>query len=223
MYNVVSNLVEAYWPGGYRIGFVTTNDVQSVINTVPEGQVGVVKTHRAIAGIQDVLASGMAKVVCSYRDPRDVLAADKVYTRMVGHSHYSGYAEGLVDVLYQCTQSQSFFVDQVVAQNPNVSLWRYEDVMANGLHWYINEMAQRLGIPADIKFINELADKMDFSKLETYCASLENVDIGTCLHPHHLLGGGVGIWRAELSMVEKSAMNMLFGFWLRKNKYLMVD
>jgi len=190
-----------------KLGYKENIDT-STCATDDSKSVHILKANGFLPNTRQLVEGGHAQVLYIHRDLRDVYAADKVYTRRLGHSHY-GSNDGIIQHMMICLST--FMSLRSIAR----SEWRYEDVMGNGLDWLIRQIAKALDVSLTDDFVHNLTQEFSLSKTMKMVGGLGRVDPNTLFHPMHTSGGRVGIWESELSEMEAGAIEMLFGYQLR--------
>ena len=210
-----SNLVAALLGPGTRI------DVTSVESfSEPEAQTAplVLKCHRFIPAVAQMLAEGRARVFYSYRDIRDVIASimEKYSVPALGYLH-----GGARNILREHAAWTAL---------PGVHLTRYEEMLADPAA-EVGRLAAHLGLPADAARDAEIAERFSLRRQRERIAATAgdpdaqlgsggNVhDRDTLLHLNHIQSGGSGAHREVMTARERAALEWICREWMAKHGY----
>ena len=179
----------------------------------------VVKAHSLGPIGMELLRSGRAKAICTYRDPRDCVASMITFAGRSFEDAVGSIAEAL-KMLDACAASD------------HALLVRYEEMIADPRRQIV-AIANFLGLslePAILARIDELScletsrrvcEGLQARPADKVLCSLENhrVDPQTWLHDNHIHSGKVGRWRDEMTPQQVQVMQQAFEPWLRRLGY----
>jgi hypothetical protein len=177
-----------------------------------------VKAHElgpyALANLQ----SGAVKGVCTFRDPRDCVASDMVFTGL-------GFDASVyrVNVSLECLRS--------CEPIKPILMVRYEEMMADRLG-NIRRIAAHLGFGVSEEVVNYVDSRTNVESSKKVCEQIRNltikqvfeieshrVDPVTHLHENHIGNAKIGRWRDELSAQQGAYLTEYFAPWLLKWGY----
>ncbi len=173
----------------------------------------VIKAHNLGIAAMTAVRKGLAKGVCTFRDPRDCIASDLAfmhYPLEVSMKRVSATLDPLR--MYQCV--------------PHILLVRYESMMTNR-QGEIRRIATHLGLMVDDMTVRRIDARTNLENSERVCSNMKHrpagglmqiadhlVDPTTHLHQNHINGGTVGRWRYELSEEQGAYVTEFFAPWL---------
>jgi hypothetical protein len=210
-----SNLVAALLGPDTRIDVTS---VESFVAPEPSAAPLVLKCHRYIPAVAQMLAEGKARVFYSFRDIRDVVASimEKYSVPALGYLH-----GGALNILRE---------HAAWAALPGVHLTRYEDMVVDPVT-EVARLAAHLGLPADAARDTEVAERFSLRRQrERIAATASDPDaqVGsggnvrdreTLLHLNHIQSGGSGAHHRVMSTRERAALEWLCRDWMAKYEY----
>jgi len=178
----------------------------------------VIKAHNMGVAAMTVIRKGLAKAVCTYRDPRDCIASDLAFMNYPFEICIKRISSTLAPIrVYQST--------------PNILLVRYEDMMSDRLG-EIRRIANHLGSQIDDAALHRIDGKTNLESSRRFCEDMKHrpadkllkidthlVDPETHLHANHVNGGTVGRWKTELSSDQAAYVSEYFAPWLLQLGY----
>ena len=173
----------------------------------------VLKAHNIGISAMTVLRKGLAKGVCTFRDPRDCIASDLAFMRYPLDLSIKRVSATLDPLrIFQCV--------------PNILLVRYENMMTNRPS-EIRRIAAHLGLMVDDMTVRRVDSRTNLENSERVCTNMKHrpagglmqiadhlVDPTTHLHQNHINGGTVGRWRYELTEEQGAYVTEFFAPWL---------
>jgi Sulfotransferase domain len=173
----------------------------------------VIKSHTISQTTLDWINAGRAKVVCTYRDPRDCVVSLMKFVGEDMTMTSRRIAEGINYLKLYQKAGNTFFV-------------RYEQVMADPLG-QIEQIGRHLGVDVDQATLREIEKANSIQSSKKICQDLhkrpeENVlrsgthrvDPVTNLHDNHIYNAKIGRWKEELSDAQGESLTKFFRPWL---------
>lgn len=229
-YDVVSRLVEHH-RCGRRLGFFQTgDDFAEFLRTHADLPAwAVVKTHRQHPFFAELLASGRAAAVYSYRDLRDVAFS-------LAHKCGCSFEE-IVERrggLHDCLADDHFWTAQ-----PRTLVQRYEDAIADPAAG-VAAIAGHLGIDLEPGEAAAVAEEYSLTANTWRTVELKQRLLGagvildnpanahhkderTLLHWNHIREGNAGGWREQATPRQIALLAAICGTWLKERGYELDD
>ncbi len=177
-----------------------------------------IKAHEIGPAAATAIRTGVAKCVCTFRDPRDCVASDLIF-----------FNQGLKASVDRAAYTFNFL--QQFEGSDHLLLVRYERIMDNG-RLEIARIAEHLGIDLDPSVIRRIHEQNSFEATQKVVDNLKQrtdgqvvhlaghrVDPVTHVHENHLNGGLIGRWKTELSPEIGRDLSRVFAPWLLKLGY----
>jgi hypothetical protein len=203
----------------YWAGYLTLEEAEEFLisngGRVPGPTI--MKVHGLGAKGKHLLESGLARAVCTYRDPRDCVASMMTFT---GESF-----EASMDRIRFALEMAGTY------RNDGRTLFiRYEDMLADAPK-YIRAIAHHLGIPVSEHVVAQIDGLAGMEKSKEICERLamqggtgvamrdHRIDSQTWLHHNHIQSGKAGRWKDELNPDQVRRMEGEFSPWLTRFGY----
>ena len=177
----------------------------------------VLKTHHYTAEAASLHERGLAKMIYSYRDLRDVVVS-------LGHQFYDSPEE----VLSGSTVSRLLRNDYRWRHLPDILVSRYESIV-DELPKEVLRIAHHLNISLTAQQAASIADKFSLARQRQRIGQLQlpsapeaaNIyDPVNQLHPGHIQSATVGQWQSVLSSSQVTALESAILSWLVDRGYL---
>ncbi len=178
----------------------------------------VVKAHFVGPTALRWLRTSHAKAICTYRDPRDCVASDRMFLKWD--------MARIIDRVRGNFQAMDEY-----GGCSNVLMVRYEDMMKNRLA-EIRRIAGHLEVEVSDATLRRIDGETNLQSSLKVCQSLKHyqqgqfnnveshrVDPVTQLHDNHIYNSKVGRWQNELSEDVGNVLTSVFKPWLLKFGY----
>jgi hypothetical protein len=173
----------------------------------------VIKAHAITTTALEWIATGRAKVVCTYRDPRDCVISMMTF--------FSG---DLAKTSRQIVESFDYM--KFYQKAGNTLFVRYEQMMADPLG-QIEQIGRHLNVDVDQAMLREIEHGTNVQSSRKICQELKSrpetavqrsgshrVDPLTGLHDNHIFNAKIGRWKEELSDAQGASLTEFFRPWL---------
>jgi hypothetical protein len=188
------------------------------INPFPLPGPTVIKAHAVGSKTLELIRTGQAKSICTFRDPRDCVASMLTF------------ADEPYEVAVERVGSSLMAFQQLV-QAGNTLFIRYEDMMSNPLE-QIRTIDRYLGVSFDEQMLRRFDQLTSTAHSRDICRSLttkrddqvlhllnHRVDPDTWLHHNHIQNGKSGRWKNELAPEKSARLTEVFWPWLKSMGY----
>ena len=173
----------------------------------------VIKAHAITNTALEWIATGRAKVVCTYRDPRDCVVSMMTF-----------FGGDLVKTSRQILESFDYLTFYQKAGN--TLFVRYEQMMADPLG-QVEQIGRHLNVDVDHAMLREIERATNVQSSQKICQDLKKrpeaavlrsgshrVDPATGLHDNHIFNAKIGRWNEELSDAQGASLTEFFRPWL---------
>jgi hypothetical protein len=173
----------------------------------------VIKSHTIGYTALDWISTGRAKVICTYRDPRDCVVSMMTFFG----GDFAATSRQIAD---------GFDYLKIYQKAGNTLFVRYEQMMADPLG-QIEQIAQHMNVDADRETLRQIEYDTNMQSSKKICDELKlrpeekvfrsgthRVDPVTSLHDNHIFNGKVGRWKEELSDAQGQSLTDFFRPWL---------
>jgi hypothetical protein len=206
--------------GGYLTLEQTEQFLHSNSGAVPG--LTVIKTHGVGPLAQQALKRGLAKAVCTYRDPRDCVASMMMFANEPFNVAVQRVSAGLEMLESYTRWEQTLFI-------------RYEEMLGDRLA-QVRKIAAHLEMVFEERVIRRIDERTGIEHSKEICQQLRQrpdgqimklmnhrVDPETWLHDNHIQDGRAGRWKNEMSVDQIHALQRTYGPWLDRMGYLDAD
>jgi Sulfotransferase domain len=199
----------------FGAGFMEYEELEKFLNTEGPNLPGVtvVKTHTIKPTALDWIATGRARAVCTYRDPRDCVVSMMTF---FGH-----------DIATTSRQiADSFNWLRLYQKAGNTLFVRYEQMMADPIG-QIERIGRHLSIDVDQATIRRIDQSTNIASSRKICDDLKlrseekvlrsgahRIDPVTNLHDNHIFNAKIGRWKEELTDAQAKSLTEFFHPWL---------
>jgi hypothetical protein len=166
----------------------------------------------------EMVRTGLAKAVCTYRDPRDCVASMITFAGYTFEQAAEAIALALTDLDRYGAAGNTLFV-------------RYEDMITDRLA-QVRRIADYLGVTLDSNLLARIDEMSSLEQSKRICEQLESrpqeqlyrsmdhrVDPQTWLHDNHIQSGKAGRWKDEISADQAQTLQNLYAPWLSRLGY----
>jgi Sulfotransferase domain len=173
----------------------------------------VIKAHTIGQTALNWITTGKAKVVCTYRDPRDCVVSMMTF-----------FGSDLAATSQQIAESFDYL--KFYQQAGNTLFIRYEEMMANPLG-QIEQIGRHLQVDVDRETLRKIEHATNLQNSKLICEDLKQrpeekvlrsgthrVDPVTGLHDNHIFNAKIGRWKDELSDAQAESLTKFFHPWL---------
>ena len=201
-------------------GYLLAEQTESFFKTYAHDRPGptVIKTHKLTdVGLQ-LLRSGAAKAICTYRDPRDCVASMMTFAGQPFDIAMGSIAEALKSIDAYTHAGNTLFI-------------RYED-MINDRMKQIERIASYLEVSLDRTLLERIDTQTGLEHAKLACKKMRNqpgknllqsmdhrVDPETWLHDNHIQSGKSGRWKDEMNPQQAALLTHAYEPWLRRLGY----
>lgn len=183
-----------------------------------ENEFKVIKTHAFIPEAEQLLRSGKAKALYSYRDIRDVIAS---LMTMQNSSFAKLRDEGVCYTILKAYEDWSRFGD--------IHISRYEDMVAD-VPGEVSRIARYLEITISEEEKAAIATEYSLERQKERIRQIKpdqmgeklngnTIDPKTQLHHNHINSGAQGKWRESLSNREVALVEHIARDWMKERGY----
>jgi hypothetical protein len=225
-YDVVCHLIERNC-GGQRLGFFQTGgDFESYLaSSAGDKAWRVMKTHQRHPCYADLLRSGRALALYSFRDLRDVAFS-------LAHKCACSFEEVVEQRggLHECLADDQFWMG-----HPGTLSQRYEELISDSVAG-VEAVARHLGISLPSGEAAAVAEEYSLRANTWRTVELKQRLLGegvnlddpanthrkderTLLHWNHIRGGVVGGWRDQATPRQIALLAAICGNWLKERGY----
>ncbi len=199
----------------FGTAYMTHGELDMFLNTEGPNLRGptVIKAHTIGYTALNWITTGKAKVVCTYRDPRDCVVSMMTF--------FGG------DIAATSRQiAESFDYLKFYQKAGNTLFIRYEQMMADPLG-QIEQIGRHLQIDVDRDSLRKIEHATNLQNSKQICEDLKQrpeekvfrsgthrVDPVTGLHDNHIFNAKIGRWKDELSDAQAESMTKFFQPWL---------
>lgn len=180
--------------------------------TKQNGQL-VVKVHSPAEYAMQLIYTGKANNIYTYRDPRDCVASHQTYDDVS------------FDISVALIRTNLLFMDEYRKSNHSLYI-AYEEMMRDPLQ-QINKIVNYLKLDIDSNIIEEIHQQTNYEASKNIVSELETstnsnvyrdrehvVDGQTLLHQNHIQGGNNGRWKSQFTANQIDILNREFKPWL---------
>lgn len=183
-----------------------------------DSRIKVVKTHLFVPEAKQLLESGMAKAIYSYRDIRDVIAS---LMNMQGIKFDKIADLGMIYLLLKEHELWTNCGDVYVSRYENMKMDLPGEVsrIASYLHFDLEEkeaweIAEKYSLNRQKERISQFRDE----QMQETTAGMKR-DPATLMHSNHILSGDQGRWLNMLSRYEIAVVEHIARYWMREHDY----
>jgi len=199
----------------FGTAYMTHSELEMFLNTEGANLRGptVIKAHTIGHTALNWITTGRAKVICTYRDPRDCVISMMTF--------FGG------DIAATSRQiADSFDYLKFYQKAGNTLFVRYEQMMADPLG-QIEQIGRYLKIDVDRETLRKIEYATNLQNSKKICEELKDrpeekvfrsgthrVDPVTSLHDNHIFNAKIGRWKDELSDAQAESLTEFFQPWL---------